>query len=93
MVTRRQFLLRAGSAGACLVGTKLALSAHTGTHMEAPRHSVAAGQTMETIPLHAVMGPCPVIELKDETAITVEAPNRNVVINAKRGYWATQSPQ
>ena len=27
MVTRRQFLLRAGSAGACLVGTKLALSA------------------------------------------------------------------
>ena len=51
--------------------TTLSLSAHTGTHMDAPRHFVANGKTMETLPLDAVLGPCRVIELKDKTAITV----------------------
>ncbi|NDB74897.1 MAG: cyclase family protein [Verrucomicrobia bacterium] len=39
--------------------------------MDAPRHFVANGKTMETLPLDAVLGPCRVIELKDKTAITV----------------------
>jgi len=52
--------------------TKISLSAHTGTHMDAPRHFVASGKTMETLPLEAVMGPCRVIELKHRTVITVE---------------------
>lgn len=39
--------------------------------MDAPRHFVANGKTMETMPLDAVMGECRVIELKDQTAITV----------------------
>ena len=52
--------------------TKLFLSAHTGTHMDAPRHFVANGKTMETMPLDAVMGTCRVIELKHKIAVTVE---------------------
>lgn len=52
--------------------TKLSLSAHTGTHMDAPRHFVADGKTMETLPLDAVMGRCRVIELKHKSAITVD---------------------
>ncbi|MBI3877350.1 MAG: cyclase family protein [Verrucomicrobia bacterium] len=51
--------------------TKLSLSAHTGTHMDAPRHFVRDGRTMEAMPLDAVIGPCRVIELKHRTAITV----------------------
>jgi arylformamidase len=51
--------------------TKLALSAHTGTHMDAPRHFIADGITMEAMPLEPVMGPCRVIELKDKVAITL----------------------
>ena len=50
--------------------THLNLSAHTGTHMDAPRHFIAGGDTMETMPLEAVMGPCRVIEIRDSTAIT-----------------------
>ena len=50
--------------------THLSLSAHTGTHMDAPRHFIAEGDTMETMPLEAVMGPCRVIEIRDSTAIT-----------------------
>ena len=50
--------------------THLNLSAHTGTHMDAPRHFIAGGDTMETMPLEAVMGSCRVIEIRDSTAIT-----------------------
>ena len=50
--------------------TQMSLSAHTGTHMDAPRHFVARGRTMESLPLTAVMGPCRVIEIKHDSAIT-----------------------
>lgn len=52
--------------------TRIHMSAHTGTHMDAPRHFITEGDTMETIPLDAVMGPCRVIEIKNPTAITVD---------------------
>ena len=50
--------------------THLDMSAHTGTHMDAPRHFIADGKTMETMPIDATVGPCRVIEIHDETAIT-----------------------
>ncbi len=52
--------------------TQLSLSAHTGTHMDAPRHFVAKGSTMESMPLDAVIGPCRVIEITHKEAITVD---------------------
>ncbi len=52
--------------------TQMSLSAHTGTHMDAPRHFIKDGRTMESLPLEAVVGPCRVIELKHKEAITVE---------------------
>ncbi len=52
--------------------TKLELSAHTGTHMDAPRHFVRDGRTMESLPLNAVIGPCRVIELRHKSQITVK---------------------
>ena len=52
--------------------TQMSLSAHTGTHMDAPRHFVRDGRTMESLPLDAVIGPCRVIELKHRTVITRE---------------------
>jgi arylformamidase len=52
--------------------TRMSLSVHTGTHMDAPRHFIADGRTMESMPLDAVVGPCRVIEIKHRTQITVE---------------------
>jgi arylformamidase len=51
--------------------TRLSLSAHTGTHMDAPRHFIAKGRTMESLPLDVVVGPCRVIEIKHPGVITV----------------------
>ena len=51
--------------------TLLDMSAHTGTHMDAPRHFVRDGKGMETLPLDAVMGPARVVEIKDPVAVRV----------------------
>ena len=50
--------------------THLDMSAHTGTHMDAPRHFIADGKTMEAMPIDATVGPCRVIEIHHDTAIT-----------------------
>jgi arylformamidase len=52
--------------------TQLNLCAHVTTHMDAPRHFVAKGITMESMPLEPVMGSCRVIEIRHQEAITVE---------------------
>jgi arylformamidase len=52
--------------------TKLELSAHTATHMDAMRHFVADGATMEEMPLEATIGPCRVVELDVESQIMPE---------------------
>ena len=44
--------------------THMSLSAHTGTHMDSPRHFIDGGITMEALALDAVLGPCRVIEIK-----------------------------
>jgi arylformamidase len=40
--------------------------------MDAPRHFIARGRTMELLPLDSVIGPCRVIEIKHRSVITVE---------------------
>ena len=49
--------------------TRLAMSAHTGTHIDAPRHFLEDGITMEHMPLDATLGPCRVIAIADPVAI------------------------
>lgn len=50
--------------------SRLSLSAHTGTHMDAPRHFIADGATMEQMPLDTLIGTCRVIELECAEQIT-----------------------
>ncbi len=52
--------------------TRLSMSAHTGTHMDAPRHFIADGVTMEEWPPEATIGPCRVIAIADPVAVTAE---------------------
>ncbi len=52
--------------------TQFKTSAHIGTHMDAPRHFIRDGITMEKMPLDAVIGPCRVVEIKHKVALTPE---------------------
>jgi len=47
-------------------------SAHIGTHMDAPRHFLADGRGMETMPIEATIGPARVIAIRDPEIISVE---------------------
>jgi arylformamidase len=43
--------------------TRMSLDVHTGTHMDAPLHMVNDGETIETIALEKIVGPCKVLDL------------------------------
>ncbi len=46
------------------------LSAHTGTHIDAPRHFVRDAPTIDDLPLDTTVGPARVIAIRDRQAIT-----------------------
>jgi arylformamidase len=43
--------------------SRMAMSVHTGTHMDAPYHFVPEGKTIETLPLEVLIGTVQVVEL------------------------------
>jgi arylformamidase len=76
--------------------TRLAMSAHTGTHMDAPRHFLENGVTMEEMPLDATVGVCRVLPIEDPVCVRkaeLEAfaiqPGERILFrtaNSSRGY-------
>jgi arylformamidase len=58
--------------GAVCNVSMLHMSVHTGTHMDAPLHFVANGIGMDQMPLDATIGPCRVVEIKDQESIKVK---------------------
>lgn len=52
--------------------SKMAMSVHVGTHMDAPRHFINGGVFMDAMPLDAVMGEARVVEIHDPVAIRPE---------------------
>lgn len=44
---------------------------HTGTHIDAPLHFVPDGSTISDMPLDTAIGPCRVLEIKDQEKIKV----------------------
>src|SRR5262245_51867613 len=81
---------RPGGISPCNL-THLSLSAHTGTHMDAPRHFLAGGRTMESLPLHAVVGPCRVIEIKNKNVISVEELRPHKLKHGERILFKTRN--
>ena len=73
--------------------TYMNMSAHSGTHMDAPRHFIAEGATMETLPIDAVMGPCRVIEIKDPTAITAAELKQHDLKHGERILFKTHNSE
>ena len=45
------------------------LNTHAGTHMDSPWHFLKGLGTMDDLPFEAVIGPCRVVEIKDQESI------------------------
>jgi arylformamidase len=58
--------------------SRLILGTHSGTHLDAPRHFIATGRTVDQLDLEALVGPCHVIE--------VATPGRQVTGEQLRGF-------
>lgn len=53
--------------------TRLDISAHTGTHLDAPAHFIPGGATVETLNLDALIGPALVADARGLGHLTAEA--------------------
>lgn len=51
--------------------SKIEISSHDGTHIDAPLHFIPGGTTIDAMPIETTNGPCRVIEIKDDKDITV----------------------
>lgn len=60
--------------------SRLAMSAHTGTHVDAPYHFIADGKTIETLRLEILTGPASVVEIQPECSLIGEAELRQAGI-------------
>ena len=52
--------------------THLAFSAHTGTHVDAPKHFIREGGSVDTLSLESLVGPALVVDVGDVDVITAE---------------------
>jgi arylformamidase len=52
--------------------TRLDISAHTGTHLDAPAHFIRGGATVETLDLNTLIGPALVVDARGRGHLTAE---------------------
>ena len=69
--------------------TGLSMGAHTGTHMDAPRHFFTGARGLDTMPLEATIGLARVIEIRDRESIKVEELRRHRIRRGERILFKT----
>ncbi len=79
--------------GALYNATQMSSSVHLGTHVDAPRHFIKEGSTVEQLPLEVLTGPCYVTQLPDGIeAITSEVLDRTeITSDMKRVLFGTSN--
>ncbi len=75
--------------------TRLDMSAHTGTHVDAPHHFLNDGRTVENLSLEALVGPCWVVRVADDIGeITAEIlENADIPKDAVRLLFRTRNSE
>jgi len=73
--------------------TRLAMSVHAGTHVDAPHHFLNDGRTVESLALDVLTGPCYVLQLPDDVdEITAEVLERTPIPDgAERLLFGTRN--
>ena len=86
-------LIQSMSKGAAVNVTRISSSVHLGTHIDAPRHFLEDGSTIEQLPLEVLTGPCYVVQLPDGVeAITSEVLERTeITAEMKRILFGTRN--
>jgi arylformamidase len=70
----------------------LSLSAHTGTHVDAPYHFIPQGVPLDQVPLNSFVGEADVLEIPKVDLITaVDIHNANLPLDASRVLFKTRN--
>ncbi|MDH5506148.1 MAG: cyclase family protein [Anaerolineae bacterium] len=72
--------------------SRLAISVHTGTHIDAPYHFIAKGKTVEKVPLKLLVGRAYVLHLPNVDVITAEhVKNAGIPPRTRRVLFKTRN--
>jgi arylformamidase len=69
----------------------LRMSAHNGTHVDAPLHFIADGRTLEMIPASVLCGPCLVVDCGDAEWITADIVASASLVHGDRVLFKTRN--
>jgi arylformamidase len=77
--------------GAKVTMSVMEIITHTGTHIDAPLHFIAGGSTISDMALDATIGPCRVIEIRDQVKITVAELEQHNIKKGERLLFKTRN--
>jgi arylformamidase len=77
--------------GAKVTMSVLEIISHTGTHIDSPLHFIPGGSTISDMPLEATIGPCRVIEIKDQQKIKVAELEKYNIKKGERLLFKTRN--
>ncbi|MGB9618511.1 MAG: cyclase family protein [Desulfomonilaceae bacterium] len=79
------------SAGDAFNLSSIRMSTHTGTHVDPPAHYLPNGQTVDELPLDALIGPGTVLDLRSHACIDRRALERSPLQDFKRILFKTDN--
>ncbi len=71
--------------------SKLSMSVHSGTHMDAPAHFLKGGASIDMMPIEATIGRARVIEIQDIESIKSEELERHDIREGERILFKTKN--
>jgi arylformamidase len=77
--------------GAKVTMSMLEMISHTGTHIDAPLHFIADGETISDMPLDATVGPARVIAIKDRESIKAAELKKHNIKKGERILFKTRN--
>lgn len=69
--------------------SRFASNVHIGTHIDAPRHFIDGGATIDTMPISAAIGAARVIAIKDNVSIRIEELEQHRIVKGERLLFKT----
>jgi arylformamidase len=81
------------SAGARSNVSRLAVSLHAGTHVDAPLHFIEGGAAADTLPLSSLCGPARVVAIEDPRSVSVGELSREGLGGSTRVLFKTRNGQ
>ena len=84
-IERRRSMERGDAAN----NSAISLGVHTGTHMDAPKHFIKDGRSIDKLPFETSVGPARVIEIKDKISIKPEELKQHNIKKGERILFKT----